>query len=200
MPSRGVSPDVEMLRAIRWIGSILIVLLLILDVLILISIVGSAGIQSSTTEMMALTRDMNESTTTTMVRLNGLISGVKTEDVTTIVESTKAVTVDINSIVGPIASSGNVSALVAGVQAVTSAIDAHAVASMIANAAAILHEANGGIQQLNITRIAQHFVDIVDILDPVVMRTILNDILNVTAETRTIVDALATSHNLQVTF
>ena len=200
MPSRGVSPDVEMLRAIRWIGSILIVLLLILDVLILISIVGSAGIQSTTTEMMALTRDMNKSTTTTMVRLNSLISGVKTEDVTTIVESTKAVTVDISSIVGPIASSGNVSALVAGVQAVTSAIDAHAVASMIANAAAILHEANGGIQQLNITRIAQHFVDIVDILDPVVMRTILNDILNVTAETRSIVDALATSHNLQVTF
>lgn len=197
---RIVSPDVEMLRTIRWIGAILIVLLMVLNTLLLIMIVGSAGMQDTTSEMMDLTRDMNASTSTTMAHLTELTSGVKSEDVTTIIKSTRMVAEDISSIVGPIAKSGNVSALVAGVRAVTSAIDAHAVASAISNAASILHEANGGIRELNITRIAHQFVEIVDILDPAVMRSILNDVLNVTQETRAIVDALATSHNLQVTF
>jgi hypothetical protein len=195
---KNVTPDIKILRSIRWLGSAIAGLLLLLNVLIIVFLVGSAGMQKTTVEMMDLTRDMNASTSETMARLDELLSGVTPEDVAAIVASARLVTADVSSIVGPIARHGNVSSFVSGVQAIAGAIDARAVASAVANAASIMSNANNGVQALHPVILARRVVEISQILDPVVLRGVLGDIVNVTSETRKIVDGLARTHTVEL--
>ena len=202
MPPRRADPDVavELLSTIRLVGGAITVLLVLLNALVISALIGASGMQATTTEMMALTRDMNASTTASMARLEALLSGVRTADVTGIVADARLVAADVSSIVGPVARHGNVSALVAGVAAVAGAVDAGAVARVVADAATVMHGVDGGVRALHPVAFARRVGELAELLDPGALRAVLADVRNVTAEARKIVDGLAASHNIQLKF
>lgn len=189
MPKNHIAPDIQILRSVQWIGGVIAVLLVLLNLLFAVYLVKS----SSMTEMLDLSRTMNASTSVTMARAKELMSGIDPADVAAIVS-------DVHSILGPIAQSSNISALVLGVRKVAGAINATAVARVVADGASIMHNANAGVGELHLVQLARRVVEIAQIVEPDLVRTILSDIQNTTAETRKIVDGLAVSHNVQLKF
>lgn len=191
-----VAVDVEILRSILALGSIIAFLLLLNNGLFICYMIMS----SSMGEMLDLSRSMNATTGRTMTKAHELMSGLEPDDIAVIVGHVRSITSDVDLMIGPVAAHSNMSALVSGIRKVAGAIDIRAVAAIVADAASIMHTANQGVSELHPAILARRIVELVRIIDPAQVRTVLDDILNVTAETRKIVDGLATTHNVQLKF
>lgn len=173
----------ELIRTVKCVGGIAIALLVTLNALMLAFIIGAKEMGSSTSDMMALSQDMNASTTKTMARIHHLLTNVTSEDVDAIVGNTMHLSGDLSSMVGEVVASdgGNLTEIVAGVRTIVGSVDTATVTTIVRDAAQILHNARSALLALNVTAAAERVSDTLDGLDPQVVNGIV-------ARTSTIVD------------
>ena len=150
--------------------------------------------------MMDLSVSMNESTTRTMSRIHDLLGGIQESDVTALTTHAVSVSGEVDSILKPISEHNNISALVAETTRLLAAIDTAAVKVAVRDASAMVHQLRLGVDALNSSNTAVHVTEIIDVLDSGVLQTILADVQNATTTARALVDALAVSHKLSLTF
>ncbi len=182
MPSS--RPDEKVVKTIRIWGALAIGLLTLLNVLTLISLIGSAN---SVGEMLELSRDMNASTSTTMGRIHELLKGVDPSQPPEIVNNVWQISADAKMVMGTVAHNGNVTALINGIKKFVLSINSTVVASALGDAATITHTLTGS---------AEHVREVIAIIDLDVIRSILTNAQNITAEVRRVV----ASHNLRLGF
>ncbi len=182
MPSS--RPDEKVVKTIRIWGALAIGLLTLLNVLTLISMIGSAN---SVGEMLELSRDMNASTSTTMTRIHELLKDIKPSQPEAIVDNAWQISTDARTIVGAVAHNGNVTALINSIKKFVLAINTTVVAAALSDAATITHTLTGS---------AEHVREVVAILDLDAIRSILANAQNITGEMRRVV----ASHNLRLDF
>ncbi len=180
-PLRG---DEEIIKHLRIFGSLVLLLLTLLNVLFLVNMIGSA---EKVDKMLALSRDMNASTSRTMGRIHDLLEGIEPSQTQAIVANALQVSEDLRFIVGSVANSGNLTALTKNVKKVVAAIDTNALSAALGDAATIAHALTGSAQRVK---------TVVALIDPAVVREIVDNVRNVTHEMRRV----ASSHNLRLNF
>jgi hypothetical protein len=182
-----VRGDEEVIKHMRIFGAIVVVLLVTLNVLFLAFMLGSSGMQETTTKMYDLSVDMNHSTTRTMGRLFELTESIRANQTHSLVSNALQISEDVLVITRSLARSGNFSSLATGAKDLVASIDAKALGTALGDAAAITRTLTGSSQRVS---------QVVELLDPDEIRKMLADVLNVTAELRRVV----TSHNVRLNF
>lgn len=184
------------LTCIKWIGVIQTLLILLCNVLFVSYLIGSQKMGT----MLDLSISMNESTTRTMTRIHDLLDGVQESDVTALTANAVSVSGEIDTILKPISEHNNISTFVEESTRILAAIDTVAVRNAVRDASAMVHQLRLGIDTLNSSKTASHVTEIIDVLDSSTLQSILADIQNATATARALVDALAVSHKLSLSF
>ncbi len=182
MPSS--RPDEKVIKTIRIWGALAIGLLALLNVLTLVSMIGSAN---SVGKMLDLSHDMNASTSATMGRIHELLKDVKPSQPGEIVDNAWQISTDARTVVGAVAHNGNVTALINSIKRFVLAINTTVVTAALGDAATITHTLTGS---------AEHVRQVIAILDLDAIRSILANAQNITGEMRRVV----ASHNLRLDF
>lgn len=186
----------DFVRFVKWIGVIQTVLMFTCTLLFVIYLIESQQMS----KMMDLSVSMNESTTRTMTRIHDLLDGVQESDVTALTANAVSVSGEIDTILKPISEHNNISTFVEESTRILAAIDTVSVKNAVKDAAAMVHQLRLGIDTLNSSKTATHMTEIIDVLDSGTLQGILADIQNATATARALIDALAVSHKLSLTF
>ena len=167
----------ELRRTIWWVAAILGALLLALNIMIGIFVFGSASMAKTTTEMLELSRSMNESTTTSMTRLSELLSGVNAQMVETIVTNAVRVSSDVATLTGPLASTMNTTHVASALGNVLNSIDTASVAL-----------------------VTRRMGEVAQVVAPAAIRLILEDASQTMKQVRALADRIAERHNIQLLF
>ncbi len=165
--------DAAMLKSIQILGIVIAVELAVLVVLQLVFVLGSSGMQETTTEMLALSRDVNASTTKSMGKMESLMSGVTPMDVQAIVNDTRRAVAGASDILGSVAESGNVTALVDGVRHVVLSINVTSLTAILSDSSSIAHLVDMVLSSVNVKAIALRIAEIVSLMDPTVVQSML---------------------------
>jgi hypothetical protein len=179
--------DEEVIKHMRIFGALVVLLLITLNLLFLLFMLGSSGMQETTSKMYDLSFDMNRSTTQTMGRIFELTESIRANQTQSIVSNALQISEDVLVITGSLARSGNFSTLAASARNLATSVDTSALGAALGDAATITRTLTGSSQRVS---------QVVELLDPDKIGKMLADVLNVTAELRRVV----ASHNVRLNF